>query len=209
MSATAEPKTQAAETVLLALVQILQTARRGDLDPKPWVVTIVTEVEGFVDALLDRVLDLVELPKSDLGSKIAATVQPEMSNNWPSRHEWLKVAIGSTVLDDKVGMTWNLIIELRNAIVHGGGSLTRRQQQGGVKSSVALEKELLRHLGVEVVRGRLLMPTDLVERVVRAARAYVIRVDEDITMGHRGAPLIEVTHHHRAGAFLALTRGSK
>lgn len=132
-------------------------------------------MEGYVDEILDELVR-----REPLGSKFAQAMFVELKSdfhrNWPGRFHWLRQGFDVDIADTPSGaQLWDLV-ELRNALVHGGGKLTGLQSADLVKR-LNLERRLLASLDVRT-SGRLVQFGDnTAARSVSIARAATVSLD--------------------------------
>jgi hypothetical protein len=139
------------------------------------VTSIVTAVEVHVSSVLDRLLSTSEIVKDKLGAALLAQVGDDMQRSWDSRADWLKNGFGLQVkVDDSYG-DFNLVVEVRNAVVHGGGRLTVFQTRG-IDKTVALRRDLDNRLDVDAGADLRFGPQSI-DKMVEAVRNYVTFFD--------------------------------
>lgn len=95
---------------------------------------------------------------------------------WAEREKILKNVFGFSVSGSKVGQEFQLLVEVRNALMHGNGSFTS-QQSKNFTSILALKKQLARTLSVQVQGQELILEGLNRVRVCDAASNYLVEAD--------------------------------
>jgi hypothetical protein len=159
---------------LAAMVQELST-----LHPpiRHTVIAATTVAETFVDSSLALLIESSGIGKSPFGAALLQTVGDGFFQGWPDRLHWLNKGFGIEVGGTTAGQNLQTLIELRNALIHGGGTLTDRQSRD-VPSLLELERRLRRLLHVQVEGGRISFvgPTDVV--ALQVVRTFMLEFDE-------------------------------
>ncbi|PWW24880.1 hypothetical protein JD79_04071 [Geodermatophilus normandii] len=108
-----------------------------------------------------------------------AKVGDDLQRTWDSRANWLKEGFGLRVKDDPTYGDFNLVVEVRNAVVHGGGRLTDFQMSS-IHKTVALRRDLDRRLDIDAT-AELRFGSSSLTRIVEAVRNYVHFFDRHVS----------------------------
>ena len=142
------------------------------------IVSIATVVEQFVVAASRKRLrrTLGESPR--LAAEALAEFDKRIESRWDERTQgWRRwYGIDYRLNADFVDVL--AFVEARNAIVHGGGHLTR--QQLGSDGAAAIVARL-KAVGVEVSNGRVVVTASAVEKAARCARGAIYWIDKQLT----------------------------
>ncbi|MFI6962168.1 hypothetical protein [Streptomyces sp. NPDC050255] len=137
----------------------------------------VTAVESHVDHALQSLIARSELPSSGIGSAFLARYSDDMTRTWDARYEWLSEGFGVKVKGKKFQQDFNVAVECRNAIVHGSGHLTKRQQSNLVKF-VELRKQLQSILKIAAHGTEMIFSADSARNAVTVTSEFVHGFDE-------------------------------
>jgi hypothetical protein len=106
--------------------------------------------------------------------------EEDLTKSWPSRYEWLNAAFGVKVKGEPFEQDMSLAIECRNAIVHGAGSLTKKQQNK-FGAFVQLRRRLDAVLDIQVNGTRLVFSADSSARALKVGRSFIYGFDAVLT----------------------------
>lgn len=102
-----------------------------------------------------------------------------ISDTWNARHSWLKRGFKFEIASTSEAGDLDILINARNAIVHGGGALTFLQTRDTSKR-VAFERELARVLAVRLSGARLTYSASTPELATTVVRKYLLRLDTEL-----------------------------
>lgn len=141
--------------------------RISDEAPAHWLVLhSATLVEAHANKALTRAVALTDIAQTRMGAALLAQAG-DLDRNWGSRREWLQVASGFQFMGELWAGHFQTVVDLRNAIAHGHGSLTDMQQEN-FSSFVDLRRRLSAHLDVNT-QGAALQFGACTRKKVRAA----------------------------------------
>jgi hypothetical protein len=118
-----------------------------------WIVQGLAIVESCIDSLLASELDDEIQKLSELGRFLANGSRALEIDTWPSRLQLMQKALGLYIRPDRVAQDFRLVIEIRNALVHGNGCLTARQVSEYSKV-IELRRNASRKLRIAIVGTR-------------------------------------------------------
>jgi len=166
----------ATEQALRNLSVFLLDASSGHLDPRSAVIFSSTVAEAYVDQALTELATSSVAVGSAFGSAMLDRHSDGMHGSWPSRVEWLRAGFAITLGDLSEYNNLTVLIELRNAIVHGPDQLTERQVRS--VSDVMTLRHRLESLVNVSTQGRSLHYSPLTPAAaILLARKFVITLD--------------------------------
>lgn len=139
------------------------------------IVSITTIIEGYVDGLVDVSVRDSPVGETRFGALLIQDRRDDFKGTWKWRFDLLRVF--SLQCDDEGVRRFRLLIELRNAIVHGGGSLTDRQA-GSLVKQLALQRDLASVFCVDFDGRRCIFDTASVRRSIDVGCQFVLGTDE-------------------------------
>ena len=179
-------KKDVGEAALRGLVPLAAQAdaRRAD-EAGTLVVATAALIEGYVDAVLRGLIETTPYEEHAFVRTLFAELEDRIFQSWAERFRWLRDGFDVSLEGTAELQSLSLLIELRNACVHGSASLTDRQSRN-LTSLLALEKDLARLLGVAVIRRKLYFGDDTAIRAARVARDFITLFDERLADAHPG-----------------------
>jgi hypothetical protein len=144
-------------------------------------MSTATEIENFSDRSLEALIEYSDVGKSSFGRQLIKAVGNQFYQSWPERIRWLKSF--SVWVSPEVASGVVTLVEWRNSIAHGAGSLTKLQTRDLAKQ-MTLESDLVRLLDVSV-DGKLTYPGDrTVGSVIAVGRKYVQELEGNIELNY-------------------------
>lgn len=171
--------TSSGEKCIETLSQLSLRVGQEGVNPQWILVDAVTAVEVHVDRAVDALVSASGVAESFLGRALLASVSDEMSRSWPSRYEWLNSGFGIKLKGGKVEQDFDAAIECRNAIVHGSGKLTKRQQSNFSKL-IQLRRRLESVLDVGVYGVDLVVSAKSAKKALFVSQNYVFAFDREV-----------------------------
>lgn len=160
--------TESGEFCLNRLTELSQLG----LPPGQLVVSICTAVEMHVARVLARMVVVSGVQEQHLGDYMVKRLEDDMTRSWASRKKWL--GEGFAVVPRY--QEFDVLVELRNAVVHGDEALSPVQERKPIAKLIELRKQLRQRLNVELY-GRASFAPDSASRAVDIARAFVADLD--------------------------------
>lgn len=172
--------TSSGEECLATLADL--TAHLGShIVSQQWlIVDAVTAVEVHVDRAIDGLVSASEVSKNPVGKALLAKFGDEIGKSWVARFEWLATAFDVKTKGETFHQNVAVAIECRNAIVHGSGKLTKRQQ-GAFHAFIQLRRNLDSLLNVKVHGTRLVFSEDSARRTLMISREFIFGFDRAVT----------------------------
>ena len=152
--------------------------------PTGQLITVIgTVVEGHVSRILARLIVLSHVDSIQLGQALLDEQLDSMNDSWPKRNRWLKAGFDLDHAGYAPYQDFDLLVQARNAVVHGDGALTDRQRRDGTRKIIQLRNDLLAKLDI-TLRGQLRYGPDSAERALRVAREFVVDFDARVIRKH-------------------------
>lgn len=137
------------------------------------VLTIVPEVESRIDDMLREVVNKTEFASTTLGSFLIKDNIDSYFRTWPERQKILKSASGLDMNGSTTGQEFTCLLDVRNSLMHGNGSLTSQQ----TKNSTSLKRNLTATLAVQFHGQKLILDRLDRQKVCDAACNYLALAD--------------------------------
>ncbi len=177
MGTTVEPRllTESGENCLRRIAALL-----GFPLPVPQLVTsMVTTVEAHVGRVIARLIVLSDVQVDRFGAAMVAHLEDEFVRTWLARTQWLDKGFDVAVRGGTTYQQFNVVIELRNAVVHGDGQLTDLQTKN-LNKMLILRKDLWNTLGVDCSGMRPQYPAASRDHVLDVVTKFVVAFDKEI-----------------------------
>lgn len=140
------------------------------------VLTVVPEVELRIDDMIRELVSRAKFAPTVLGSFLIKDNLDSYFQSWSEREKILKDVFGFSVSGSKIGQDFQILVEVRNALMHGNGSFTS-QQSKNLASVLSLKKKLGGDLSVEVQGQKLILDGLNRVKVCDAASNYLVTAD--------------------------------
>ena len=137
------------------------------------IVTLTAVVEALIDNTLDELVAASPVQDSALGRAMVGKTTKLFRSTWEDRNYWLKNGFEIALAGSRPGQDFRVLVELRNALAHGAGSLTERQCTN-LKAFVELRKNLMRVLDVDVQGRAIILGDASVSRATEVAVLYIL-----------------------------------
>ncbi len=153
----------------------------GELDlPAAQLITAIgTAVEVHVSRMLARLIVLSGVQENDLGNAMLDHLEQDMNKSWQSRGAWLKDGFGVEYMGAKAYQEFDMLVELRNAVVHGDGAASDQQERKGIAALQRLRSAFAKLLDVDF-RGRASFGAQTPLKAMAIARSFVADFDRTI-----------------------------
>ncbi len=159
-----------------ATVRRLSALLEGSTPNSSAFTAAVAITEAHVDATIQLLLDRSDARNSQLGAFLIDRSTASLRQTWSARQELLRDGFGVVVTPQSLVQQLSLIVDVRNALAHGDGSLTSVQTTSWSKAN-ELRRSLARTLQI-FVEGRIITFTPKsVETAVKMLIDYVIGLD--------------------------------
>lgn len=146
--------------------------------PAPQLITAIgTVVEVHVTRILTQLVQQSGIQGDPLGNAMLNHIGEEMTRTWPDRAKWLKNGFSIQYKGRPAAQDFDILIELRNAVVHGDGAASEQQQRQSMAILSAMRKLLSDRLDVEF-RGRAKFANTSGALAMDIARRFVVDFDQ-------------------------------
>lgn len=157
----------------MALAEMSNTAGQT---PGTRLVMSTTLAENFADDRLKLLVSTSKILTDPFGSALILELKSSFSNSWNDRKKWLVKGFGLPLDRDASWHKMNVVIAVRNAIVHGRDTLTDKQTSNAV-TAMKLRSDAVRFLGLHVEGGRMLLSSRADESAIAITSEFVLRLD--------------------------------
>lgn len=147
------------------------------LPPAQLVTAIGTVVEVHVSGILAQLTSLSHIDEHQLGQAMLRRLQQEMNKSWASRAEWFKDGFSVAYKGRKAAQYFDVLVELRNAVVHGDGAASEQQAMKGTASLARMRRLFADRLNVEF-RGQVEFAPTSAALAMDIARQFVADFDQ-------------------------------
>lgn len=154
--------------------------------PVAQLITVIgTVVEGHVSRILARLIVLSDVDSTSLGAALLRENLESMDSTWPNRNRWLGEAFALHYTGGAPYQAFDVLVQARNAIVHGDGAPTDRQTKN-LNKLLKLRSDFLNKLEA-TLRGRLRFSRGSAELAMKIARDFVAAFDGEVIAKHPDA----------------------
>lgn len=149
------------------------------LPPAQFITALGTAVEVHVSRVLATLVVLSGVQESKLGDAMLQKIELDMTRTWHDRKEWLSTGFGIVYTGFKPYQDFNILVELRNSVVHGDGAASDQQQRKSVADLRRLRQDFLGTLEVRFY-GQAKFGTKTNEMAMDIARRFVLDFDQRV-----------------------------
>lgn len=144
--------------------------------PSDTVIGVTSIVESLVDSFIDLLVAESGADATPLGRRLIERSTDSFHQSWPDRNGWLDGGFGIALAGTPAGQRLDMLVEVRNAIVHGQGRLTDRQVR---KPAFAMELRRRVQVGLasQIEARRILLGRDAGPRAITIGREYLLALD--------------------------------
>lgn len=165
-----------AEEGLLRIAEFAAFSTPTDLEIRQVIMGCATTMETYVDAVIQCLIQDSAVASSNVGAAMVQEFQGDFSRNWSRRNHWFSVVTGVSFKGAQYGQNAWLLVDLRNALAHGSGGLSR-WQEGEADGGLKLRRDFTVKLQVEMVSGAI-VPTKATARTATSiARDFILALD--------------------------------
>ncbi|MFE6735980.1 hypothetical protein [Microbacterium sp. NPDC057650] len=151
-------------------------------EPDYAVLRVSSIAEVYVDELLNELTSRYLKGTSDFEISVADMVSTQFRQSWPERRKWLSNSFGISLAGTAIEQDFQLVIDLRNAIAHGGGRMTFNQRKD-LSKQLALQDSLMRRLGTDCDGDRIVCTATTITSAIHITSQYIRELDAAAT-GH-------------------------
>lgn len=167
------------EFTLIQLVDEALGRNTGLSSSREVVIAAATVVEAHVDRLLDLYVESVIPTFSSFETALLEESQPQFHQSWALRRQWLRRGFAVDLAGSSEEGAFLLLVELRNSLVHGGGSITQFQSKK-LSEQLDLERRFRSELDVTTTAKRIYLGPKTATRAIAIAHRYLERLDAEL-----------------------------
>ena len=177
--------TVSGERCLAKLADVALLVSDDDISPEWAVVSCTRSVEDHANQLLASLIESSGVDAHPFGAALLSGGQDDFYRTWDSRLAWLRDGFQIVVAGDREVQEFMLLVELRNALIHGNGELTRAQASR-LDKMLNLRRRLTKLLGVEFDGRHVILSSQVADKSIALARAVVLHLDSAVLKVHPG-----------------------
>ncbi|MEU2909378.1 hypothetical protein ACFYM3_18320 [Streptomyces massasporeus] len=179
---SAGPLTTSGEKTILEIASLISRATEHDIGSN--IVNFATLAEAHVDRALKKLIDLSGALENRVGHQFYKELHDSIYRSWDSRYKWISQAFDVSIAGAKFAQDFKLLIELRNAIVHGGGRLTA-MQTAKIPQMMKLKDGMSRILHAEIHGHDIFLDQRAANAAAKVCREYIIQFDTAVISLHK------------------------
>lgn len=166
----------AAEQSLRRLADLAAVHVHTEHEVRQIVIACATILEVYTDSVIEKLIMMSGVAETPIGAAMRSEIGDDTGRNWRRRSHWFGIATGSPFLGEVFGQRASTLIDLRNALAHGTGGLSRVQSKE-VDGGQSLVKRLTETLAVQSVRGNLRLGPPTARLSTLVAREFILAID--------------------------------
>jgi hypothetical protein len=167
--------TESGEDCMRRLVEL----ERLHMPPAPLITAIGTVVEVHVSRALTQLVRASRIESSAFGAALLNELEPTMTRTWRDRGHWLKLGFSVEYRGNKPYQDFEVLVDLRNTIVHGDGQLSDLQARSAIKDLVKMRAQFADRLEVALNERARFSPSTSTKALL-IARAFVQDFDRQL-----------------------------
>lgn len=154
--------------------------RSADMPTMQFVSSLLIPLEAHVTRVVAQVIANSGAVGHPFVEKMLSSLEKEIFDTWPGRLSWLSRGFSVQIQGTAEYQRFSHLIEVRNAIVHGEGQLTEKQQKKDLKALLSLRKDLSIELDIECRGVHLSFGAHTRDRVFDIAISFLRRFDSEV-----------------------------
>lgn len=162
-----------------ATIRRLHGLMQSSGEAKDQIVTSVSLVESLSSEFIDALVAESLVDATLFGKKLLEKNSDAFHQSWDRRHEWLNGGFGISLNGSPEWQRLKTVTQVRNAIIHGDGVLTRKQING-VAGAVDMRRKVRDVLGGDIQGRRVILSEDSGRRAILVAIDYGLRLDHAV-----------------------------
>lgn len=148
-----------------------------DLSPELLVLSVVPQVETYLDMRISELLDDYAARTDQLGVFLLKRYGTEYEKTWRNRRDIMDKAFAMEVSNTPESEQFQLLLELRNALMHGAGKFTSRQRSNWTQH-LKLQSDLHKSLNLQIEGNRFYIPEDSSDTIRSIATNYLLLTEQ-------------------------------
>lgn len=145
-------------------------------EPEYAILRVSAIAEVYVDELLEALSSRHLSETTTFERAVSELVGTQQRQSWPERRRWLST-FDISLSGQSVSQDFELVVELRNAIAHGGGRITHLQRKSLTKH-LSLLADFERKLGAHADGDQVMCTVATVQKAIKIASRYIRALDE-------------------------------
>ena len=136
--------------------------------------------ESVADLLIDDLVSASGVSATPFGSKLLKESVDDLHRSWDARNSWLSGGFNIHLAGSLEWQRLDVVVQVRNALMHGQGSLTDRQTKDSL-AALRLRRRVEEVL-MSQLEGRVVVLSDMAGRcAVEVSIAYVLFLDRAVS----------------------------
>lgn len=153
------------------------------LPPPQLISSVGTVVEVHVAYILDRLIDHSRVADNPVGEALLGDARKAINSTWDKRGDWLTNPFGVGYRGDQTWERFKVVIEARNAVMHGDGAMSANQAGMSLPKVLLLRRSLLNELNIRL-DTQSQYGADTSQRALEIARRFVAHFDSVVIARH-------------------------
>jgi hypothetical protein len=145
-----------------------------------FILAVIPEVEARVDDIIRDLVTVATADQSAVSSFLLVEHFESYFRTWDSREQLLKGMFSITTKGTPLRDSFRVLVEARNALMHGNGYLTALQTKS-LSSLMTTKADMARVLGIQFHGRRLILSQVSTERLGTIACNYLYFIDAVIS----------------------------
>lgn len=143
------------------------------------IITAVSLVEALADHLLRSLTAESNASAAHVSAKLSGASMAEIPHeSWEAKHNQFKT-YNVRVAGTPAGQKFQLVVEVRNALVHGNGYLTMKQGKS-VGALIGLRRDFRKFLDCDIQKRQLHFGGDTGSNVMSICAGYIVHLDSAV-----------------------------
>lgn len=159
-----------------SLRELLRIQKSQNSSCEWMLISAAAIAESFTDRVIDRLVLGSPVSETPFGRKLLSESSSSFSQSWSQRNSWLKDGFGIRLSGVAIGQNLTVVVEVRNALMHGLGNLTDRQVKSPT-AAIALQGQIREVLNSQVHGRKVILGSRAGTLATAVAREYVLALD--------------------------------
>lgn len=165
--------TPMAEATIRALHRL---DKAGAADVAGQIITAASLAEALVGRTIDALVEESGIKSTRLGRRLIEDSADSYHQSWDGRYGILKGAFGVQISGTREAQRLDVVVNVRNALVHGEGQLTSKQTKK-LTAALNLRRQVKDVLGSEVQGRKILLSPSAGHCAIGVTSEYVLAFD--------------------------------
>ncbi|MUN64460.1 hypothetical protein GMA12_15140 [Kocuria sediminis] len=143
------------------------------------IISAASLAEALVGKSIDLLVDESGIKSTRLGRRLIQDSAESYHQTWDGRYGILRDAFGVQLAGNREAQRLNVVVDVRNAIVHGEGQLTSRQTKK-LTNVLSMRRQINEVLESEVQGKKIVLSPTAGRCAIRVASDYALAFDAAI-----------------------------